>query len=558
MERSGAELLVWALSSQGVTTAFGVPGESYLAVLDALHDSQIRFVLGRQEGGVAFMAEAWGKLTGRPGVAFVTRGPGATNAAIGVHTAMQNSSPMVLFIGQIETSMREREAFQEIDYRAFFGPIAKWVTEIDDAARVPELVARAFHVALSGRPGPVVVALPEDMLTDHADPPVYERRIAPAWPGVDGADVAAASALLAGAERPVALIGGGGWDGEGRGGRAALAAFQAFCERAKLPVVATFRAQDLVDNASPVYVGDAGFGMSPHVRKVLSECDLLLAVNVRFGETATDGYTLFDLPKPHQTLIHVHPSDGELGKVYQTPHAIHGSPAAFCAGLAGTTPDVPPARHAWAEEARGGFEATFELPPQPGGLDMGAVMAHLREVLPDDAIITNGAGNFAIWPGRLFLYGPEHRLIAPQAGSMGAGLPAAIAARIAEPERFVLCFAGDGDIQMTMSELGTAMQAGAQPVLLVLNNGSYGTIRMHQEKHYPGRVSGTDLENPDFVGIGRAYGMHAERVSETAAFSEAFQRARASDTGAILELMVDKEAITPKRTLSQIRAEAAA
>ncbi|MEL6219454.1 MAG: thiamine pyrophosphate-dependent enzyme [Pseudomonadota bacterium] len=554
--RSGAEILVRALSAQGVTTAFGVPGESYLAVLDALCDTNIRFVLCRQEGGVAFMAEAWGKLTGTPGIAFVTRGPGATNAAIGVHTAMQNSSPMILFVGQIETGMREREAFQEVDYRAAFGPIAKWATEIESADRVAEVVARAWHTALSGRPGPVVVALPEDVLSAMHESMVHEAAIRPAWPGVDPAAVERARAALDAAERPVVLLGGGGWDTEGRGGRKALRAFQQFCERTHLPVVVTFRGQDLIDNRSDAYIGDAGFGMAPHVRDVLDRSDLILAVNIRFGETATDGYTLFGLPTPEQRLIHVHPSDRELGKVYQTPDTVHASPAAFLAQLSETTVQVPKARIAWATEARGAFTDTFDLPPQPGALDMGVVMAHLREVLPEDAIIANGAGNFAIWPGRLLHYSHKRRLLAPQSGAMGAGLPAAIAARIAEPNRLVLCFAGDGDIQMTMQELGTAMQANAQPIVLVLNNGSYGTIRMHQEKHYPGRVSGTELENPDFVAIGRAYGMHAERVETAEDFVAAFERARASGTGALLEMMIDKEAITPRRTLSEIRAAA--
>jgi len=558
MEHTGARILVEALEAQGVTTVFGVPGESYLAVLDALADSPVRFVLCRQEGGAGFMAEAWGKLTGHPGIAFVTRGPGATNAAIGVHTAMQDSSPMILFVGQIETSMREREAFQEIDYRAFFGPIAKWATEVESADRMGEIVARAFHVALSGRPGPVVVALPEDVLAARSPARIHDRAIAPAWPGVDPDRVLAARDLIDAAERPVCLLGGGGWDGAGRGGRAALAAFQGWAERANLPVVATFRWHDLIDNHSPVFVGDAGFGMAAHVRGVLGESDLILALNTRFGETATDGYTLFDLPTPRQTLIHVHPSDRELGKVYQTPHAVHASPAAFAAALADLPVERAAARDAWAAGARESFLATFDLPPQPGTLDMGRVMAHLRETLPGDAIVTNGAGNFAIWPGRQFLYGPGHRLIGAQAGAMGAGIPAAIACKLAEPERLVLCFTGDGDFQMTGQELGTAMQACCLPIVLVLNNATYGTIRMHQERTYPGRVSGTDLVNPDFVMIGRAYGMHAERVDTADQFPEAFTRARASAAGALLELMIDKEALTPGRTLSQIRAEALA
>ncbi|MGF1446524.1 MAG: thiamine pyrophosphate-dependent enzyme [Pikeienuella sp.] len=553
MTRSGAEILVRALEAQGVTTVFGVPGESYLAVLDALYDSDIRFVLGRQEGGVAFMAEAWGKLTGHPGIAFVTRGPGATNAAIGVHTARQNSTPMILFVGQIERGMREREAFQEIDYRAFFGGVAKWVTEIDSADRVPEIVARAFHCAMAGRPGPVVVALPEDMLVEPTEVRAVRAPIAPPWPGLDRAGFDLLVPLIQRAERPVVFLGGGGWDIAGRGGRAALAAFEHYATAAHIPVVVGFRDQDLFDNSAQPYVGDAGFGMAPHVRDTLARADLVIAVNIRFGETATDGYSLFAVPTPEQTLIHVHPSDAELGKVYQTPHALHASPAGFLAALAESGTDHPQCRRAWATDARLGFAKSFELPSQPGRLDMGAVMSHLRRALPRDAIITCGAGNFAIWPGRLLKFGRGQRLLGPQSGAMGAGLPAAVAAKIACPARMVVCFTGDGDLQMTMQELGTAMQAGAQPLVLVLNNGSYGTIRMHQEKHYPGRVSGTDLENPDFVAIAGAYGMHAERIETAAAFPEAFERAQASNTGALLELMIDKEALTPKRTLSQIR-----
>ena len=553
MTRSGAELLVQALMAQGAARCFGVPGESYLAVLDALRDSAVDFTLCRQEGGAAFMAEAWGKLTGSPGIAFVTRGPGATNAAIGVHTAMQDSSPMILFVGQIETGMREREAFQEIDYRAFFGPIAKWATEIESPDRVPEIVARAWHTALSGRPGPVVVALPEDMLIAETDARVHTVPIRPPWPGVEPEAVRAAHDMIATSERPVCLLGGGGWDVPGRGGRAALTAFREFCEMAHLPVVTAFRWQDLIDNNSPVFVGDAGFGMAPHVRRVLGESDLILAVNVRFGETATDGYSLFELPGMRQRLIHVHPSDRELGKIYQTAHAVHGSPAGFVRALADH--EIAPAAHreTWVRTAREAFMGAMQAPPQPGALDMSAVMAHLREVLPEDAIVTNGAGNFAIWPGRHILYGPGQRLIGAQAGAMGAGLPAAIACRLAEPQRPVVCFTGDGDLQMTMQELGTGMQAGALPVLLVLNNGTYGTIRMHQERAYPGRVSGTDIENPDFVAIGRAYGMHAERVGTANAFPGAFARAMEAQGGALLELMVDKEALTPGRTLTQIR-----
>jgi acetolactate synthase-1/2/3 large subunit len=556
MARRGADVLVETLAAQGVSHAFGVPGESFLAVLDALHDGAIRFVICRQEGGAAFAAEAWGKLTGRPGIAFVTRGPGATNAAIGVHTAMQGSSPMILFVGQVARGMKGREAFQELDYRQLFGGVAKWATEIDSADRVPEIVARAVHVALSGRPGPVVVALPEDMLVEETTAPPMRQRLAPRWPAADPAAVRAARDRLALSDHPAILVGGGGWDGEGRGGRAALDSLTRFAEVAEIPVVTAFRWQDLVDNNSPVFVGDAGVGMPAHVRRVLGESDVVLALNIRFGETVTDGYTLWQPPEMGAHLIHVHPSDAELGKVYQTADAHHASPADFAAQLAALELGPSEERRRWRSDARRAFAESFELPEQPGTLDMGAVMGELRRVLPDDAILTNGAGNFAIWPTRQFLFGPGHRLLGPQAGAMGAGLPAAVAAGLAAPGRRVVCFAGDGDLQMTMQELGTALQEGVQPVVLVVNNGTYGTIRMHQEREFPGRVSGTDLMNPDFTAIGRAYGMHAERVTETADFPGALARAMESQSGALLELVVDAEAITPRTTLAAIRAAA--
>ncbi|MEM7507071.1 MAG: thiamine pyrophosphate-binding protein [Pseudomonadota bacterium] len=544
---TGGQILVECLAAQGVTTAFGVPGESYLAVLDALYDSDIRFVLCRQEGGAAFAAEAWGKLTGTPGICFVTRGPGATNAAIGVHTAMQDSSPMILFVGQIGRNMRDREAFQEIDYRAMFGTVAKWVVEIDSADRVAETVARAFATALSGRQGPVVVALPEDMLIEQAASHPAPR-IVPPQPGVAPGLASQAADLLAGAERPLILIGGGGWDD-----RAGLAELTAWAGEAAIPIAATFRSQDLIDNTDPAYVGDAGVGMPPHIRKTIEEADVILGLNIRWGEMVTDGYTLFDAPVPRQKLIHVHASDRELGKIYQPVLAIHAGPNAFAQALAGEARGPGNARPARLQALKAEYDASFDLPPQPGDFDMGTAMAHLRAVLPADAILTNGAGNFAIWPGRLFKYGPHHRMLGPQSGAMGAGIPAALAAKVADPARTVVCFAGDGDFQMTFQELGAAMQADAQPIVLVLNNGTYGTIRMHQERDYPNRVSGTEIKNPDFVRIGEAYDMHAEKVERTDQFEAAFARAMASSTGALLELIIDPEAITPRRTLSQIR-----
>jgi acetolactate synthase I/II/III large subunit len=548
--RNGGQLLVECLQGLGARTGFGVPGESYLAVLDALHDTKgsLDFVLCRNEGGAAFMAAAYGKLTRSPGLCFVTRGPGATNASIGVHTAAQDSSPMILFVGQIDTAMREREAFQEINYRAFFGAVAKWVTEIDHVERIPELIARAWTTAISGRPGPVVIALPEDILAATTDVRPITRPVVVSEPAPAEEDMDAVRDALKQAKRPVILAGGGSWSEDG--GRD----LQAFAEASDIPVVAAFRYQDLYDNHSLTYVGDAGVGMLPTVRATLQNSDLILALNVRFGEMTTDGYTMFAVPTPRQKLVHVHISSAELGKIYQPDIAIQAGPNRFARALA----EQPVSGNwaAWRAGARAGYEATFDLPDQPGPVDMGKVVAHLRERLPDDTILTNGAGNFAIWTNKYFQFGPGHRLLAPQSGAMGYGLPAAVAAKVVHQDRTVVCIAGDGDFQMNCQELGTAMQAGAQPIVLIVNNGTYGTIRMHQERHFPVRVSGTDLENPDFTTLARAYGFHAERVESTDDFPDAFDRALASKTGAVLDLAVSEQAITPRQTLDQIRAAA--
>ena len=546
--RNGGQLLVESLVALGATRGFGVPGESYLAVLDALHDTQGRldFVLCRNEGGAAFMAAAWGKLMGQPGLCFVTRGPGATNASIGIHTAMQDSAPMICLVGQVGTDMKGREAFQEIDYRAVFGSMAKWAVEIDDVNRIPEILARAWVAATTGRPGPVVVALPEDMLTRETDaaPLAGPARIAEAAPEAGGMD--AVQSILAAAARPVLLIGGCNWTEAGK------AALQAFAEAADIPVVAAFRYQDQFDNHSSVFVGEAGVGMPAHVRRLIREADTILAINVRFGEMTTDGYTLLSVPVPAQTLIHVHGSDREIGKIYQPTLGIQSGPNAFAAALR----PVSGGWAAWRQRARADWEAGFDLPPQPSPVDMGVVTAHLRQTLPDDVILTNGAGNFTVWPNKFFRYGPRTRLLAPQSGAMGYGLPAAVAAKLAYPDRTVVCFAGDGDFQMNCQELGTAMQAGAQPIVLILNNGTYGTIRAHQERNYPARVSGTTLVNPDFVMLARSYGFHAERVEQTEDFPAAFARALASRSGAVLDLNISAEALTPRQTLSQMRAAA--
>lgn len=554
MTLSGGRILVESLAALGARRAFGIPGESYLAVLDALHDTagRLDYVLCRHEGGAAFMAAAHGKLTGSPGLCMVTRGPGATNAAIGVHAAMQDSAPMILLVGQVATSMNGREAFQELDYRAVFGPMAKWAVEIDAADRVPEILSRAWTTAVSGRPGPVVIALPEDMLAAETEAAPLAEPVLLAEPAPAPAAVARLRDILARAARPVLYYGGCNWTG---GGAAAL---QRFAEACRIPVASAFRCQDVIDNHSPVFCGEAGVGMPKQVRRLLTEADVVLAVNARFDEISTDGYSLWDVPQPKQRLVHVHGAEAEIGKIYRPLLGIQAGPNAFAAALAGMEP-VAGAWSGWCAGARAEYEAGFDLPDLPSPVDMGKVSAILRETLPEDAIVTNGAGNFTVWPSRFLKYGPKARLLAPQSGAMGYGVPAAIAAKIEHPERTVLCFAGDGDFQMTSAELATALQAGAQPIILILNNGIYGTIRAHQERTYPARVSGTTMtRNPDFVALGQAYGFHAERVAATADFAAAFDRALASKTGAVLDLVIAPEALTPRQSLSEIRAAAMA
>ena len=550
--RSGARVLVDQLRLHGVTRAYGVPGESYLAVLDALNDvPDIAFTVCRQEGGAAMMAEAQGKLTGEPGICFVTRGPGATNASAGLHIAFQDSTPMILFIGQIARGHVEREAFQEIDYRRMFGEQAKWVAQIDDAARIPEFLSRAFHTATSGRPGPVVLALPEDMLTDRvevADPAPYQR--VETHPG--GAEMSRLAELLSGAERPFLLVGGGAWDEQ------ATRDLRAFAEAQALPVGAAFRCQDLIDNGHPNYAGDVGIGINPKLKARVQAADLLLVLGARLGEITTGGYTLVEAPLPRQRLVHVHPGAEELGRVYQPELAIHASPRAFLAAARGLNAAPAPSRAAEVEAAhRDCLEWSRPL-PCPGELQMAEVVAWLRAHLPEDAVLTNGAGNYSVWLHRFFRYGAFRSQLGPTSGSMGYGLPAAIAAKAAQPDRPAICFAGDGCFLMTGQELATAVQYRLNVIVLVINNGMYGTIRMHQEREFPGRVLGTDLVNPDFAALARAYGAHGEVVERTEDFAAAFQRAEAAGTPALLELRIDPEALTPRQSLSEIRAAATA
>ena len=459
---------------------------------------------------------------------------------------MQDSAPMILFVGQVGTDQRQREAFQEIDYRAFFSPIAKWVTEIEHVDRIPETVSRAYTTALSGRPGPVVVALPENVLVATSMmSPGSAVRVPEAGP--TGNDLDEACRLIDGAERPLVIVGGGGWNEHGK------TALQGFAEANHLPVVVGFRRHDTIDNTSPSYIGEAGVAMPPHVRRAISESDVVLAVGTRFGEMATGAYTLFDLPDPRQTVIHAHSSDRELGKVIQADLPIHAGPNQMMLALAERRLANSDSWNGWTQRSRAAHTSALIAPPQPGALDMAEVMLWLQESLPADVVITNGAGNFTVWPNKHFSFGRDARLLAPQSGSMGYGLPAAVAAKLAFPDRLVVCFAGDGDVQMNIQELGTAMQEGAQPIVLVLNNNMYGTIRMHQERSYPARLSGTSIVNPDYVSLGHAYGFHAERVTETSEFAEAFRRAAASESGALLELITPPEMLTPTLSIDDVR-----
>ena len=547
--RSGGRVLVDQLELHGVDLAFGVPGESYLAVLDALHDSPIRYVICRHEGGAANMADAYGKLTGRPGICMVTRGPGATHASCGVHTAFQDSTPLILLVGQVARGMMGREAFQEIDYRQMFGPLAKWVAQIDEVERIPELVSRAFHVATSGRPGPVVLALPEDMLVEEVDVADAVRYTpVQAHPGAD--DLARARTLLQGATKPLVIVGGAPWTA--RAGSDLLV----FCEVNELPVAASFRCQDYVDNASPVYAGHLTLGGDPRLAARVRDADVLLVVGARLGEITTLGYTLVEAPRPAQTLIHVHSGAEELGRVYEPELAIVSGLEAFATALANLEPLDSTVWHGESARAYADYVDSLRPTPQPGELDMGDVMAHLRERLPTDTIVTNGAGNFSVWAHRFWEFRGFRSQLAPTSGAMGYGVPAAVAAKLVEPERVVVAFAGDGDFLMASQELATAVQYGTPIVVLVIDNGMYGTIRMHQERHYPGRVSGTELRNPDFAALAQAYSAFGERVERTADFPDALERALTAGRPALLHLVVDPEAITPRQTLSEIREQA--
>ena len=548
--RTGGQILVDCLRLHGVDTVFCVPGESYLATLDAFHDVQdkIDLVVCRQEGGVTNMADAWGKMTGKPGIAFVTRGPGATNASVGIHTAHQDSTPLILFVGQIARDMAEREAFQEVDYRRMFGEMTKWVAQIDSAARIPEMVSRAFHVATSGRPGPVVLALPEDMQTERADTEDGQLyRSAQANPGAT--DMDKFRDMLASAKKPMVLAGGGGWSAE------ACADLAAFAEANRLPVATAFRRQDLMDNRHPNFAGVVGLGINPKLKDRLDDTDLLIVLGPQLGEIVTGGYTYFTFPKPKQTMIHISAGVDELGKVYQADLGINAGMAEFCAAAKAMTP-VDASWAGEAETAHADYMAFSTPPDMPGDVNYSEIVGWLNDNLPDDAVITNGAGNYTVWVHRFFRYKQYGTQLAPQSGAMGYGVPSGVAAGVRHRDRVVVSFSGDGCFQMNGQEIGTAVQQGVKTIFIVVNNGMYGTIRMHQETHYPKRKSGTDLHNPDFAALARAYGAHGETVTKTADFEAAFERCRAAEGPSLIELVIEPDAVLPTNTLSGIQAAA--
>ena len=545
--RTGAQVLVDQLTIQGVEHVFCVPGESYLAVLDAFHDANIEITVARQETGAGIMADANARLTGRPGIVFATRGPGATNAAHAIHIAEHDSTPLILFLGQVGRRMRGRGAFQEMNYEEVFGSTAKWVVEISDPARIPELVSRAFHVAMQGRQGPVVVSLPEDMLKQRVsvnDAP----RAEPAQPAPSGSDMKRLQEALLKAQRPLAIIGGSNWSAE------ACAQFHAFAERFDIPVVTSFRRTMLFDAEHANYAGELALGPNPKLIERIRQSDFILLASGRMAEVPSQGFTLFDIPKPVQTFVHVHADPEELGRIYSPDIAICATPQAFCAALEGL---APPDRIPWRENtkaARSDYLAFTNVAPEtPGKVQMAKIMLWLRENLPADAIVTNGAGNYAIWVGRYLRIRKYGTLLAPVSGSMGFGLPAAVGAKRTFPDRQVVSFNGDGCFLMNGQEFATAVQYNLPIIAIVMDNSIYGTIRMHQEREYPGRISATSMRSPDFAALGRAYGGHGETVESTDEFVPAWERAVASGLPAIIHVKIDPEAITPVTTLSAIR-----
>lgn len=550
-KKSGGEVLVDALIAHGTKMVYCVPGESFLPVIDALYQNreQIQTIVCRHESGAGNMAEAYGKLCNEPGIAFVTRGPGATNASIAVHTARQDSTPMILFIGQVDTQAFGREAWQEIDYRHMFGSIAKWVDQIDDVQRLPEMIARAYSIATSGRPGPVVLALPEDMLSREVDSPVltkYKRSGA----APSNEDIQSLEALVEKAKKPLLMLGGGAW------AKDAGEKIAEFANNHSLPIISAFRRQDIVDNLHSNYCGEAGLGMNPKLSARIQAADLILCVGARLGETTTNGYTLIDIPYPKNTLVHVHADANELGKVYQASLAINSTPTAFASAVSHLKDKGgdQESRKAWLKEARDDYLETLKPVKARSGVNLSEVMIALQKLAPKETVISNGAGNYTLWVQRFYQYRGFRTQLAPTSGTMGYGLPAAIAAKLLDPSRPAICFAGDGCFLMTSQELATAVQYGANVIVIVVNNGTYGSIRMHQERHYPGNVWATDLNNPDFVELARSYGANAERIENTSDFEAAFQRALNANKPTVIELVTDKEILTPRLTVQDLRA----
>ncbi len=545
MNLNGGSVLINCLKALGARHLFAVPGESYLAALDALYDhDDIELITCRQEGGAAMMADAYGKLTGRPGICFVTRGPGATNASAGVHIAAQDSTPMILFIGQVATDMMEREAFQEIDYRRFFSPMVKWAAQIDNPGRICEFVSRAYHTAVNGRPGPVVLALPENVLSaSTSQQPLPEFR--PNHTGVPTSAITELTELLQKAERPLILTGRAGWSTE------ATKSLQIFAENNRIPVAATFRCQDTFDNRHPNYIGDVGIGINPELAQIIKQADTLVLIGARLGEMTTAGYSLIDVPLPKQSLIHVYPGAEEINRTYAVDLAINCSATAFCRAIETlqlTRQDKPNA----VQQYRSNYLNWNEAVKADCDVQLSEIVKWLSDNLPDDAILTNGAGNYSAWLHRFFQYKHYHTQLAPTSGSMGYGLPAALAAKTHDRNKTVVCFAGDGCLQMTIQELATAVQFNLNIIVIVINNNSWGTIRMHQEKTYPGRVKGTDLVNPDFTCLAKAYGLHSESVSKTQEFAPAFTRAVESGRPALIEIQHPLEVINPTTRLGEL------
>lgn len=542
--KNGGQLVVEALCGAGVQRVFCVPGESYLPVLDALHDSEIATTVCRQEGGAAIMAEAWGKLTGKPGICLVTRGPGATNASAGVHIADQDSTPMILLIGQIATDRRHREMFQEVDYQQFFGGMVKWVAEIDTADRVPEMLSRAYHVATSGRPGPVVLALPEDALQQLSEvESQINVRQTETYPGVE--QLNRMQSLIEQAKKPLVIVGGSRWS------ETATAQFARFAERFGLPVACSFRRQMLFDHSHPNYVGDVGLGINPSLKSMIVDSDLLLLIGGRFSEIPSQDFALIDVPNPGCDIVHVYPDASELGKLYVPTIAINASCTGFCESADSLVPVADHTRQLFIDAAHQSYKEWSALSHAlPTANTMAQVMKHLIEVLPDDAIICNGAGNYASWVHRFYPFKKYGTQLAPTSGSMGYGLPAAVAAKLMHSSKTVVAFAGDGCFQITMQEFGTAVQTGAEVIVLVVDNGMYGTIRMHQEQHFPGRVSGTNLVNPDFAALARSYGAYGVTVEQGDEFPQAFTGALECGMPALIHIKVDPDALTPTLSLA--------